>query len=114
MIKKVIFLFEKKILNNYLNKIFYFGKASQVLVEKIDELIELCIEAQGNRYLQSQSVNGFYQLLSFENLIEEANLSKYNESGAFSNRFVIAKCLWHSLWLQFNSDMNNDENISQR
>ena len=81
-------------------------------MEKANDLFELCISNQGNRFLQGQSIKGFYELLSFDDLVEAANLSKYNEDGNLSNRFAIAKCLWHSLWVTIEPE--SEESSSER
>jgi hypothetical protein len=69
------------------------------LEENIDSLIEICIQNSENKHLFSQSLNGFYQLLSFEKLIESSKILKSN---TYSNYYSIAKCLWHFLWFKDN------------
>lgn len=50
---------------------------------------------------------GFYNLLSFETLVEKSTVLKDDNS----NYYSIAKCLWHSLWS--NSETTN-ETFEQR
>ena len=69
----------------------------KVLEENIDHLIEICIENEQNKHLQSQCLNGLHHLLTFDKLIEKSTRLKQGE--ASSNYFATAKCLWHSLWI---------------
>ncbi len=65
---------------------------------------------ESNKHLYTQSLNGFYQLLKFENLIELALIqtpqTNLENSIKQSNFYLIAQCLWHSLWI---SPINKDD-----
>lgn len=68
----------------------------------------MCILNESNKHLRLQALNGFYILLNFENLVEQA--SKLEKVSALNNFDAIAKCLWHSLW--FNNSPT-DSNLSE-
>jgi len=78
----------------------------KVLEENINSLVEICIENEQNKHLQSQCLNGLYHLLTFDKLIEKATCLKQEETK--SNYYALAKCLWHSLWI------NSIESLDER
>lgn len=78
------------------NSLKFDSKASDVLKENIDTMLKICLENEANKHLRFQSLNGFYFLIKFENLVK--NASKLDETDS-SNYETIAKKLWHSLWV---------------
>jgi hypothetical protein len=78
----------------------------KVLEDNLDNLIEICVQNEPNKHLSHQCLIGFYHLLTYDNLIEKSIILKDDQS---SNYYSIAKCLWHSLWINENLNETFDE-----
>lgn len=76
---------------------FCFKIGPSVVKENAAKLVEICVESESVKSLRSQSLNGFYTLLSFDNILTD-----------FS---PIVKCLWHSIWINTTttSDLGLDD-----
>lgn len=96
----------------YLDIIFQFvensrkidKRASKVIKENIDDLLQICIENESNKHLNLQCLNGLHQILCFEGLIDQAQPLQKNMDTTETNYYFIAKTLWHSLWLLDSKD----------
>jgi len=73
-----------------------FLKASTVLKQNVDQLLEIFLTNESNKNLRHFSLRGLCSLLSFTDLVETAKLVE----SSFRNNFeAICKRLWHSIWL---------------
>ena len=70
-------------------------KPPNVLKDKIDSLIGVCVQNESNKHLRLQCLVGICYLLQFDKLIDQAAKPL---SAAESNCEFLSKLIWHSLW----------------
>lgn len=98
------------------NTLKFDKKPSKILKENVDKILSICILNESNKHLRLQSLNGFYYLLLFDNLIEQASLLNnlqpfLDQSLPNKNNYqYLAKLVWHSLWNSSNN-LSFDNNL---
>lgn len=81
-------------------------KPSKILEENIDQLLEICFTNHPIKNMRAHALTGFYLLLSFDNLVEKAQITDNNYNNNYDR---ISKFLWHSIWITDNVESDKNQ-----